>query len=296
VLRTCSGVIVLAFLAIAVPRSAEQPAARWWAHVSFLAADRMKGRETGSPEHREAAEYIARHFKEAGLKPGGAGGANGYFQPVPFKSRRIVEPKSSLALVRGGRAVPVTLGDEATFSMRIDPAPRVEAPMVFAGYGLQVPEAKHDDLAGLDLKGKVVLLLTGGPSSISGPLLAHYQNTRWSYLKRAGAVGVVSIQNPKGQDIPWDRSKLARFLPSMSIADAALDETVGQQLAVTVNPAAAEKFFEGSGHTFKELLDLSNAGSVLPRFAVPASIRAAVARSEERRVGKECRSRWSPYH
>jgi Zn-dependent M28 family amino/carboxypeptidase len=253
---------------------AEEPAARWWSHVSFLADDRLKGRETGSPEHREAAEYIAKHFKDAGLKPGGT---NGYFQPVPFRSRRIVEPKSSLAIVRGGQAVPVTLGDEATFSMRIDPAPQIEAPMVFAGYGLQIPEAKHDDLAGLDLKGKVVLLVTGGPSSIPGPLLAHYQNTRWSYLKQAGAVGVVSIQNPKGQDIPWDRSKLARFLPSMVIADPALDETVGQQLAVTVNPATAEKFFEGTGHTSNELLALSNAGAVLPRFAVPASIRATVA-------------------
>ena len=49
--------------------------------------------------------------------------------------------------------------------------------------------------------------------------------------------------------MPWDRSKLARFLPSMAIADAALDETAGQQLAVTLNPATAEKFFEGSRAT-----------------------------------------------
>ena len=83
--------------------------------------------------------------------------------------------------------------------MRIEPAPSVEAPMVFAGYGLQVPEAEHDDLAGLDLKGKIVVLLTGGPSNIPGPLLAHYQNTRWDYLQKAGAIGTISIQNPKGR-------------------------------------------------------------------------------------------------
>jgi hypothetical protein len=47
--------------------------------------------------------------------------------------------------------------------MRIEPAAKVEAPVVFAGYGLQVPEAKHDDLAGLDVKGKIVLHLTGAP-------------------------------------------------------------------------------------------------------------------------------------
>ena len=255
-----------------------QPASRWWSHVEFLASDRMRGRETGSPEHSEAAEYVARHFKEAGLAPAGT---HDYFQPVPFKSRRIVEEKSSLALMRGLDAVPVVLGDEATFSMRIEPAPHVEAPLVFAGYGLQVPEAKHDDLAGLDLRGKVVLLLTGGPSTIPGPLLAHYTNTRWSYLKKAGAIGVVSIQNPKGQDIPWERSKLARLLPSMAIDDPLLDETAGQQLAVTVNPATADKFFVNTGHTFRELLELSNAGKVLPRFAVPASIRAAVTISSE---------------
>jgi Zn-dependent M28 family amino/carboxypeptidase len=265
--------IVLLVSAAAAP-AAQEPAARWWSHVAFLADDRMKGRETGSPEHREAAEYIAAQFKQAGLQPGGT---DGYFQPVRFTSRTIVEDKSNLALVRGSTVVPVTLGDEATFSMRIQSAPHVEAPLVFAGYGLQVPESKHDDLAGLDLKGKVVVLLTGAPSMIPGPLLAHYQNTRWSYLKKTGAIGVVSIQNPKGQDIPWERSKLARFLPSMAIADPALDETAGQQLAVTVNPASAEKFFEGSGHTFKELLDLSNAGQVLPRFVLPASIRATVA-------------------
>ena len=257
---------------------AQAPAPRWWSHVAFLADDRMKGRETGSQEHRIAAEYIAIQFKDAGLKPAGT---KGYFQPVPFTSRRIVESKSSLALVRGSTVVPVLLGDEATFSMRITPAPHVEAPMVFVGYGLQIPEARHDDLAGLDLKGRVVVLLTGGPSSIPGPLLAHYQNTRWSYLKAAGAVGVVSIQNPKGQDIPWDRSKLARFLPSMSIADPALDETTGQQLAVTVNPAAAEKFLEGSGHAFRDILALSNAGQVLPRFSIPFSVRATVATESE---------------
>jgi Zn-dependent M28 family amino/carboxypeptidase len=254
---------------------ANEPAARWWAHVSFLADDAMKGRETGSPEHKKAAEYVASEFKRAGLQPGGG---KSYLQPVSFRSRRILEDQSSLALVRpGGKIEPVILGDEATFSMRIEPAPSVEAPIVFAGYALQVPEVKHDDLAGLDLKGKLVLHLTGGPSSIPGPLLAHYQSTRWEYLQKSGALGVLSIQNPKGQDIPWDRSKLARFMPSLAIADPALDETRGQQVAVTINPARAEKFFAGAPHTFKELLDLSNAGKVLPRFPIPASARVTVA-------------------
>ena len=266
-------VLAVALISAAATVSGQQPAARWWSHVTFLATDTMKGRDTGTPEHRKAAEYIADQFKRAGLEPGGT---KGYFQPVGFRSRRINEEQSSLALVRSGTTDPVVLGDEATFSMRIEPAPSVDAPLVFAGYGLQVPEAKHDDLAGLDLNGKIVVLLTGGPSHIPGPLLAHYQSTRWDYLKKTGALGTISIQNPKGQDIPWDRSKLSRFMPAVAIADPSLDETLGQQVAITFNPARAEKLFTGSGHTFAEILALSNDGKVLPRFALPARARIKV--------------------
>lgn len=249
---------------------------RWWAHVTFLADDSLEGRNTGSEGHRTAARYIAAEFERAGLKPAGA---NGYLQPVKFRSRRIVEETSSLALVRDGQVEPVVLGDEATFSMRIEPARAVEAPMVFVGYGLHVPERPYDDLAGLDLKGKVALLLSGGPSDLPGPLLAHYQSAgeRWASFKRAGAIGLVTIQNPRGMDIPWERSMLARFLPSMALADRTLDETAGQQLAVTVNPARAEKFFAGSGHTFQELLTLAIEGKRLPRFPVPARVKATVS-------------------
>jgi Zn-dependent M28 family amino/carboxypeptidase len=175
----------------------------------------------------------------------------------------------------------VELGEEATFSMRIEPVPSVEAPIVFAGYGLQVPESKHDDLAGLDLKGKIVLLLTGGPSNIPGPLLAHYQSVRWSILKETGAIGTLSITNPKGMDIPWERSMLARFMPALTLADPALDETAGQQIAVTINPARAGKFFAGSGHTIEEILAVANEGKPLPRFAIPGSVRATVTVATE---------------
>ena len=249
------------------------PVPAWWAHIQFLADDKLQGRDTGSEGHRIAARYVADNFKRAGLKPAGI---NGYIQPVAFHSRRIVEEQSSLALVRNGESEPIILGDEATIGLRINQAPHLEAPLVFIGYGLSVPEKNYDDLKDLDLRGKVVVLLTGGPPTIPGPLVAYYQSTRWNDLKRAGALGVISITNPKGMDIPWDRAKLARFMPGMALADSNLDETAGQQLAVTINPARAEKFFTGSGHTFAEILDLANAGKQLPRFALPASIRATV--------------------
>ncbi len=267
-------IALLTTITYAQPQNgAANPAQAWWEHIQFLAADKMAGRDTGSAEHRQAAEYVAAAFQRAGLKPAGT---KGYLQPVNFVSRRVQEEQCSLALIRNGQAEPLALGDDAVFSMRIAHAPRVEAPLVFIGYGLTIPEAKHDDLAGLDVRGKVVVLLTGGPPDISGPLKAHYQSHRWEALQRAGVIGVIQIQNPRGQDIPWERSKLARFRPTMALADAGLSGDAGQQLAVTINPARAEKLFTGSGHTFAEILALADAGQPLPRFALPASVRAQV--------------------
>ncbi len=156
--------------------------------------------------------------------------------------------------------------------------------MVFAGNGLSNPEAQVDDFAGLDVRGKLVVCLAGAPPSIPGPLAAHMQSTgeRAALLKRLGAIGFVNILNPKNMDIPWERAALARFMPSMSLADPALDELRGLKLAVTVNPEHADKLLAGSGHTFGEILEAANAGKPLPHFAIPAKlkVRAAIKRTE----------------
>ena len=91
---------LLLFLLVALaPDSAAAQAEAWWGHVTTLAHDSMRGRETGSPEHRKAAEYVAAVFQRTGLQPGGS---DGWFQPVRFRVRRVNEGRSSLALVRGG--------------------------------------------------------------------------------------------------------------------------------------------------------------------------------------------------
>jgi Zn-dependent M28 family amino/carboxypeptidase len=251
-------------------------ATRWWSHVEALANDGMEGRNTGSPAHKRAAAYVAAQFKQAGLEPAGT---EGYIQPVAFKTRSIDESHSSLALIRDGKSEPLTLGEDANISLRSDAAPTLDAPLVFVGYGMRVPERQFDDLAGQDLKGAIAVYLSGSPSDIPGPLQAHYQSAgeRWSALKRAGAVGTISIANPKSMDIPWSRSTLARLQPSMVLADEALDDAAGQQFAATMNPAHADKLLAGSGHTFDEILELANAGKPLPHFPLPARLRASVA-------------------
>ena len=142
----------------------------WWGHVKVLAADDMEGRETGSPGLRKAEAYIVEQLKQAGLQPAGT---NGFYQPVKFVSRRIVEKDSSASLVRNGKTEPLVLGEDVIFSTRVDLAPEVEAPLVFVGYGLSIPEKNYDDLAGLDLKGKVAVLFSGSPAEMPGPLASH---------------------------------------------------------------------------------------------------------------------------
>jgi len=246
---------------------------RWWSHILYLADDKLEGRLTGSKGYRKAAIYVAGEFERAGLRPGGT---SGYFQPVKFKSREIVEEGSSLALVRNGADEPLRLGEDATINMRVDPAGSVQAPLVFAGYGLTVPEMKFDDLAGLDLRGKIAVYVSGGPSSIPGALSSHYQSAeeRGAFLARAGVVGTCTIANPAGMDVPWARSSLARFQPAMSLNYPEMDKTFGLQLSVTINPEHLDKWLTGSGHSADEILALAKERKPLPHFPLEGRLKA----------------------
>ena len=249
---------------------------RWWSHVQFLADDKLEGRGTGTPGYRKAAAYVAGEFERAGLKPAGV---DGYMQTVHFHTRVLNQNQSSLELQRNGESEELVLGEDAIISTRIDPAPVVDAAVVFAGYALTVPELQYDDLAGLDLRGKIVMYIAGGPSNIPGPLRSHYQSIaeRGRFLERAGVIGVIAIPDPHHMDLPWQRIALGSRQPSMSLTDPALDERHGLKFSATVNPAQAEKWFAGSGHAFDDLLKLVDAGKPLPRFPLHASIHAVIS-------------------
>jgi hypothetical protein len=245
----------------------------WWAYIKVLADDNMEGRDTGSDGLRRAEAYIVEQLKMNGLEPAGSGG---FYQPVKFESREIIEKDSSAALVRDGKSEPLTLGEDVYFGTRADLAPEVEAPLVFIGYGLKIPEQNYDDLAGLDLKGKVVVFFAGSTAETAAALSAHYQSAgeRWKSLRAAGAIGWIAIPNPASMDIPWSRMTANRTHPSMVLADPQFNETDGLKLSLTVNPASAEKFFAGSGHTFAEIAALGKERKTLPRFPLAVSIQA----------------------
>jgi Zn-dependent M28 family amino/carboxypeptidase len=254
-------------------------ATSWWKHVEILADDKMEGRDTGSPGHRMAANYVAQEFERNGLK---AAGTDGYLQPVPFQVRRIDEANSSIELIRDGKAEKMQLGREVTIGLRTAPEPKVEAGLVFAGYALVVPEKSFDDLAGLNLKGKIAVLVSGVPAGIPAELAAHYQTERGKRLREAGAIGTITIANPAQMDVPWARASRARLLPSMSLDVPPKPEDGALQIALSWNAEHGEKLFAGSGHTMAELLALSTAKKPLPRFELPVKIRAVQAYEKEK--------------
>lgn len=248
----------------------------WWAHIEYLADDKLQGRDTGSAGHKLAAQYVAGQFERSGLKPAGTAG---YIQPVKFNVSQIDEPASSLDLIRDGKVEHLKLGDDAVIGLRSGLAPAFEGALVFAGYGFAVPEQKFDELSGIDVTGKIVVFLSGGPKSIPGELMSHYQSAaeRWKYLQSRGAVGTVSIVNPKNMDVPWERSALSRFMPSMSLADQSSDDQAGVMLSVRFNAKNADKLLAGSGHSIGEILAAADSGQPLPKFPLAVRIRSKVS-------------------
>ena len=258
------------------PRHAPAPQSHfdgksWWSHVRVLADDRMEGRDTGSEGLRQAESYVVEQLRKSGLEPAGA---DGFYQPIQIESRQIVEKDSSAVLIRDGKPEPLTLGDDAYFSSRPQLAPELQAPLVFVGYGLQIPEKNYDDLAGLDLRGKVAVYIAGSPADVPAALSAHYQSAseRWKSLQAAGVVGTISVPNPASMDVPWSRMTLNRTKPTMQLVGKEFDDTAGMKLALIVNPANADKLFVGSGHTFAEIGELAKDRKPLPHFPLAVSI------------------------
>jgi Zn-dependent M28 family amino/carboxypeptidase len=262
--------------------SAQQPVSQfdgdsWWSHVKFLADDSLEGRDTGSEGLQKAEAYAVEQLKKAGLEPAGT---DGFYQPVKLREYRVDEPKSFIALTTNGDSKRLSFTDDAFISTRATHASAaITAPLVFIGYGLQIPEKQLDELGGIDLNGKVVVFLSGSPSNIPTALASHYQTLaeRWKALREAGAIGYISIPNPASMDIPWSRISLNHNQPSMDLADPEFRETQGLDVGITLNPASAEQFFAGSGHTFTEIAALGKDRKPLPHFPLQTSIHVAAA-------------------
>jgi Zn-dependent M28 family amino/carboxypeptidase len=178
------------------------------AHVRFLADDLLEGRAPGSRGSELAMKYVAAQYERLGLEPAGdAGGWLQRFDIVGLKTRAVAPP-----VARGPRGT-VTLDprtDSVVAAGSQAPAARIDnAEIVFVGYGITAPEQKWDDFKGVDVRGKVLLVMNNDPEndpkSFAGKTRLYYG--RWTYkyeeAARHGAAGVIIIHTDHSAAYPW---------------------------------------------------------------------------------------------
>lgn len=266
--RRVTAALFLATVFVARTAGAQASAAagaRWWHHIAVLAADSMKGRRVGTQDYLKAAHYVADEFKSTGLRPGGT---DGYFQAVKLAQAQLSPKGTSILLING------TETDTLHGFPAIKPATVGEAqgPMVFVGYGLNLPGA-HNDLAGIDLHGKVAVYLNRMPTGLSATMFAHGRASRWRELQRLGAVAAIAISDPPA---PGRARRPGRpgSRPVIGLAADAADRGI----LIGVPGDSAGPIFAGSGHTYAELATLSDAHQdlptieLLPRFSARLQI------------------------
>ena len=169
------------------------------AHVQYLADDKLRGRQPGTPGYQQAVDYVTKQLQSVGVKPAGDNGS--YVQKVRLR-RAFLQPEPLLALIED-KKVPTPLRAEEDFIFYPNPEQAKvfqQAPLVFAGYGITAPELQYDDYQGLDVDGKIVVVLRGAPKAFPSTVAAASQDLLliMQNAARHRAQGVLVVSpNPK---------------------------------------------------------------------------------------------------
>jgi len=196
------------------------------AHVRFLSLDLLEGRGPGTRGDKLAAEYIATQFALDGLQPAGDDGT--YFQKVPLIAVHTIEDKTKFAFVpASGEPIELKYGSEIVSKDQTGQvSAEIDAPIVFVGYGIHAPEYNWDDYAGVDVKGKIVLVIVNEPPSddekfFKGRALTYYG--RWTYkyeeAARRGAVGALIIHRTDLASYGWQVVENSQAIEKSYLAD-----------------------------------------------------------------------------
>jgi Zn-dependent M28 family amino/carboxypeptidase len=209
--------------ALAVPSWADDPpafeAGRLSAHVKALSSDEFEGRSPDSPGEVKTVDYLTRAFADAGLSPGGdlKDGQRAWTQAVPLGRFEITgAPKIAASI--GGETLDWSQGEQVALRAAMTGADAVKVrdiPLVFVGYGVNAPERNWDDYKGLDLRGKIGLVLVNDPDfetgegDFGGKAMTYYG--RWTYkyeeAARRGAVGMLVIHETDPASYGWETVK-----------------------------------------------------------------------------------------
>ncbi|MCX7587076.1 M28 family metallopeptidase [Phenylobacterium sp. 58.2.17] len=198
-------------------------------HVKVLASDEFEGRGPATEGEKKTVAYIIEQYKDAGLKPGGdlVEGQRAWTQDVPLARFEIKGPVS-VGVTAGGKTQAWTQGEEVALRAAQTGAERVavkDAPIVFVGYGVTAPERNWDDFKGVDLKGKVALVLVNDPDfetgkgAFGGKAMTYYG--RWTYkyeeAARRGAIGFLVVHETAPASYGWATVKNSNTAPLFDI-------------------------------------------------------------------------------
>jgi len=277
-LLTAVAAAPLAAQAPAGPASTPQfTAAGFRSHVAFLADDRLEGRDTGSRGHEIAAAYVASQFDGLGLKPGGENG--GWYQQVPFRKAVLGTAKPQVTIAGPGGSRTWESGTEVIVrASLLEEKQDVTAPVVFVGYGIDAPRYGIADYKGLDVKGKIVVVLAGTPRDLPSEIAAHYDDEKAATAARYGAIGLVTVTTEEAdQTRPWkDRLKYANS-PAFTWIDKAgkpFDEAPAIRAGATLNVPAAEALFAGAAKPYAAVRKAAVPKGAHPKgFALKTTIR-----------------------
>jgi hypothetical protein len=273
-----------AALSLAVPGSAQQQGPHFSpeafrAHVAFLADDLLEGREAGTRGYDLAARYVAAQFEALGLTPAVDGG---WYQPVElvrFGASGV--PQISI----GARSIAPEQGMVVRASADTEPL-SLDAPLVFVGYGIDLPARGFDDYAGLDVRGKVVVVLTGTPAGTPSDVAAHLNSEKGRMAAGRGAAGMITLRG-RGESTPWARMTAAMARPSTTWAEPNGQPFVasGLRFNAIADGEAAQALFEGARRSFDQVrADAERPGRAMRGFALTPRLRVQRAAPEIQRM------------
>lgn len=213
ILSALAGSLALAFPTHAQTRAkakATVQEAPLRAHMAFLSSDALEGRGTGQRGGELTVTYLETQAAAVGLKPGNG---KSFRQPVKIAGVRSLPEKSNVGIVANGKAVPLQFGADWVWGPGDGKADHtLDAELVFVGYGIVAPEEKWDDFKGMDVKGKVIVMMVNDPAPtaaeanrFNGAGLTYYG--RWTYkleeAARQGAAGVLLIHTDASASYGW---------------------------------------------------------------------------------------------
>ncbi|UOQ97748.1 M28 family peptidase [Hymenobacter sp. 5317J-9] len=217
------------------------------AHIAYLADDKLQGRKAGTPGYQMAVDYVTKQLKDLGAQPAGEGGT--YIQKVRLRRAFLKGDATFAARDAKGAAIPLTLGQDYV----VYPSPELpativtNAPLAFAGYGISAPELGYDDYKGLDVKGKIVVIVRGAPRTFASTVASASQDLA-GLLKAAVQHGAVGLMLASAHAGPLPNIKTGTYSVLGPNGKVAVSRTFAagskQQFYGAVSAATLQRFLQ----------------------------------------------------